>query len=500
MNQATRCSGEIRGWGLHETPTNFKGISEMTTKTKKKAKANGRSKRVGSRSGTPSGSKRLLVAPKKRMRNRPDGIPTIGQAEDRLPAPGGMEQTEDEGIGCGHRLHPVVLAGGKTCCEERSKDDGRTKPDDPPQDVPNGSADGSENEGGRDEDLPIGEGSHSVDGIGLDGVPEVQQRKSEAIGLLIPPIKADLIREHGRLQFLTEPIREETTVAVFHSWWTDCGRYCVARVRSKLEGLGTDWAAGMQENDCRKLISRDHRSVVKAIQSVVAKHRQRYEFEEDPLVNEKELEEKSREFFSACGEDVVTMGQSPNGREGSSFPECGFKENKMKVSTSKAVSFLKTLGMSGNPDKLEARINNINEYVSEDAELSKDEKKLLQSFRDAIAKNQKIEVVAEATAKPGKAPKAEKASNGKDKKTAGKKKTPKATKGSPKEGSMIGFVLSCLKSGPIPQEDIIKKTAKKFPDSKPESLAASVRWYMTSPKGLAKYGIKVIKTEKGCSV
>jgi len=73
---------------------------------------------------------------------------------------------------------------------------------------------------------------------------------------MIPPIKANLIREQGRLEFLTKPVHEQTEMAHFHSFWTDCGRYCISRIDSKLEGMGNDWASCAQENGRRVLLTR----------------------------------------------------------------------------------------------------------------------------------------------------------------------------------------------------------------------------------------------------
>jgi hypothetical protein len=73
--------------------------------------------------------------------------------------------------------------------------------------------------------------------------------------------------------------------------------------------------------------------------------------------------------------------------------EINEQENVMKVSKKSGLALMEKLGLHASEDKLEKRLNNIGEYVAEDAKLSKEEQKLVDSLRKANEAGQKVEVV-----------------------------------------------------------------------------------------------------------
>lgn len=326
---------------------------------------------------------------------------------------------------------------------------------------------------------------------------------------MIPPIKANLIRERGRLEFVRKSVHEETEMAHFHSFWTDCGRYCLTRIDSKLEGLSSDWAACAQEDGRRVLLTRDHRSLGRALQSLLTFHQNRYGFDTMPQTNEEEIEiaaKNSLPELVAAGYDKGTKRQGCDLEDWASKGRAEYQvefdfheeEAMLKVSEKSGMDLMKALGLEKTArDKLESRLSKIQEYVGEDVELSKENRRLIESLTKAVADGKAIKVVAagekaSANGKHG--------SNGKSKDKAEKSvkvSGPRVKSTAPREGSMIAFVYDCLQKGPVSKEDIVKKTAKKFPDSKPDTVAASVSWYMSSNKGLQKYGIQVKKSSDG---
>lgn len=241
------------------------------------------------------------------------------------------------------------------------------------------------------------------------------------------------------MEFLLAPIEEENGVAKFFSWWTDCGRYCLTMVKSILQGGEDHWSVVWQDDGHRKLVTSDCRNFTKALQKLIDFHRARYEFDEEPIVgNAKDLEKESQKFLSlgneVCYDDDAVSGFQTD------------KETIMKVSTKKAEELLTACGLTTPPEKLASRLNKIGEYVPEDAELTKDQKALVKSLQDAIAKGTKIEVG------DGK----EKAEKGNGEAKAEKKaKTPKASSG--KKG---GGQKHSLKAGTTIEREYKGKTHK----------------------------------------
>ena len=286
---------------------------------------------------------------------------------------------------------------------------------------------------------------------------------------MIPPIKANLIRERGRLEFLRKPVVEETAMAGFHSFWTDCGRYCLTRIDSKLEGLGSDWAACAQEDGRRVLLTRDHRSLGRAMQSLLAWHQNRYGFDAMPQTNEEEIEiaaKNSLPELVAAGYDKGTKRQGRDLEDWASKGRAEYQvefdfheeEAMLKVSEKSGMDLMKELGLEKTaPDKLGNRLAKIDEYVGEDVELSKEGKRLVESLRKAVADGKEIKVVASGASANGKH-----ASNGKAKDKDKAEKPAKAKK----EGGKMGALDAAAKvlgetKKPMNTKDLVEKMSAK---------------------------------------
>lgn len=355
-----------------------------------------------------------------------DGSLQVPAAEPLRPAPGGV------GEGCGHYLHPVILVGGQTCCEERESDENRRHgPDEIAEDSPD-HPEGGEGEWALPDAPRFGEEGGEVapgTGTSLAGAPG-------GTGMLIPPINPDLIRERGRLHFHGEWVREETDVAVFWSLWTDCGRYCLTRVDSTM-GTGSDWATCAQEDGRRTLLTRDHRSLGRAVASLLTWHQMRCGLDHLPQVNEDEIEIAAKNFLPAPAKSGYDTGKQRRGismaategeretdaplEQWAAAGRAGYQmvedfiynqeEKAMQVQEKVVTTLFGKIGLEKTPpEKWVKRLSNLGQYVAEDAELTASEKKLVASLEEAVKAGAKIEVVSgkangEAKAKPKKEPK-----------------------------------------------------------------------------------------------
>ena len=287
---------------------------------------------------------------------------------------------------------------------------------------------------------------------------------------MIPKVNADFIRERGRLHF-AEWIQEESDVAVFYSLWTDCGRYCLARVDSTM-GTGSDWACCWQDAGLRKLISRDHRSIGRALVALMAFHRNRYGLEHEAQVNEDEIEIAAKNFLPAPAKVGYDGGKPTPKKNEIAAPleqwaaagRAGYqmiddfkfnaKENSMQVQEKVITALFAKVGLEKTPpEKWVKRLSNLGQYVAEDAELTASEKKLVASLEEAVKAGAKIEVVAgKSNGKAGAKPK---------KKTEVKAK-PVAGEGTDKFGSRIGSIAAkinaVLTKSPQTMADILKKS------------------------------------------
>ena len=253
---------------------------------------------------------------------------------------------------------------------------------------------------------------------------------------MIPKVNADLIRERGRLEFLTDPIPFRTSVSDWACWWTDCGRYFLARVSSTLEGGEGDWVAGWQNEERRaRIISRDHRSLGRALASLLTWHKDRYGMDYLSQVNEEEIEIAAKNFLPAPtkvgydtgkqrqGKTMATENEAPleqwaaAGRAEYQMVEdfiYNQEEKAMQVQEKVVTALFAKVGLEKTPpEKWVKRLRNLGQYVAEDAELTASEKKLVASLEEAVKAGSKIEVVSgkangKAEAKPKKEPKAAK--------------------------------------------------------------------------------------------
>ena len=222
------------------------------------------------------------------------------------------------------------------------------------------------------------------------------------------PVNVDKFRDDGRLVFDLEPERHEDDLAVRWVWRTDCRRYSVARHLPKLPGFDPDWSVWQRiDEPCAKerLVSRDHKSLKRALDSLLVHHQVVYGSEYLPGCNRSELEKAAKDWFFEVGkpQDVpgaynkegveawAEAGRQPYQADAPDYEE---GEKIMKVKEKAGLDLMVALGYKAtSAGQLKGRLERIEDHGQEYEALSPSQKRLFDSLRKVVAEGKAVEVV-----------------------------------------------------------------------------------------------------------
>lgn len=280
----------------------------------------------------------------------------------------------------------------------------------------------------RQEGQPVQEGLRAGGGL-ADEAPSVSLAPAEGQSVqqeagsipngvgnrVVPPINVDKFRDDGRLEFILDPERQEDSVAVRWVWRTDCYRYAVSHHVCKMSGMDPDWAVWQQIDEaCAKerLISRDHKSLKRALDALLTHHQEVFGSDFLPTCNRSELEKVTKELFHKTvpvGEPQDVPGAynkegveawAAAGRQPYQVGAPDFEEGEkiMKVKEKAGLDLMVALGYKATSvSQLKGRLERIEDHGQEYESLSPSHKRLFDSLRKVVAEGKGIEVVKEGT-------------------------------------------------------------------------------------------------------
>ena len=230
-----------------------------------------------------------------------------------------------------------------------------------------------------------------------------------------PTINSEKILENGAVCFLTSFKKSENELANNWSWWSDCGRFVIVYSKSKLSGGENHFSLWGRIEEGIHLIEGGLSSIRWAAKAAPAYLATKHGLEKPGKVNWAELVETFRDLRVQGGLDPYNEGYEKWLKEGGRQPyqveppEIEEDDSMVNIREKAAIGLGTKLGMDiADLSHLQASLNRVGDFISDDLEsqLTKAEKKTIDSLRKANSEGKEIQIIGDAPAKPKAKPKA----------------------------------------------------------------------------------------------